>query len=39
MDRGAWQATVQGVTNGQTYLSDCHFQVYMCGDPALSRGC
>ena len=25
MDRGAWWATVQGVTKGQTWLSDFHF--------------
>ena len=27
MDRGAWWATVHGVTNSQTQLSDFHFQV------------
>ena len=26
MDRGAWQATVHGVTKSQTGLSDFHFQ-------------
>ena len=26
MDRGAWQATVHGVTKRQTQLSDFHFQ-------------
>ena len=26
MDRGAWQATVLGVTKSPTRLSDCHFQ-------------
>ena len=25
MDRGAWQATVHGVTKNQTQLSDIHF--------------
>ena len=25
-DRGAWQATVHGVTKSQTRLSDFHFQ-------------
>ena len=25
MDRGAWQATVHGVANSRTRLSDCHF--------------
>ena len=25
MDRGAWQATVHGVSKSQTWLSDCHF--------------
>ena len=25
MDRGAWQATVHGVANSQTQLSDYHF--------------
>ena len=25
MDRGAWQATVHGVTKSQTRLSDQHF--------------
>ena len=27
MDRGAWQATVQGVTKSQTRLSDFHFHI------------
>ena len=27
MDRGAWQATVHGVTKGWTQLSNFHFQV------------
>ena len=26
MDKGAWQATVHGVTESQTQLSDFHFQ-------------
>jgi len=26
MDRGAWRATVHGVTKSQTQLSDYHFQ-------------
>ena len=26
MDRGAWRATVHGVTKSQTQLSDFHFQ-------------
>ena len=25
MDRGAWQATVQGVAKSLTRLNDCHF--------------
>ena len=28
MDRGAWQATVHGVTMSQTQLSDFHFQTF-----------
>ena len=27
MDRGAWWATVRGVTSSQTWLSDCTTQV------------
>ena len=27
MNRGAWQATVQGVTKSQTRLSDFHFHI------------
>ena len=30
MDRGAWQATVHGVTKSQTRLSNFHFR-YMLG--------
>ena len=28
MDRGAWQATVHGITKSQTQLSDQHFHFY-----------
>ena len=28
MDRGAWQATVHGITKSQTQLSDFHFTLY-----------
>ena len=28
MDRGAWQATVHGIINSQTQLSDFHFQTF-----------
>ena len=28
MDRGAWQATVHGVTNSRTRLSDFHFHFH-----------
>ena len=27
MDRGAWQATVYGITKSQTWLSDWHFHL------------
>ena len=29
MDRGAWQALVQGVTESQTWLSDFHFSFFL----------
>ena len=29
MDRGAWQATVHGVTKSQTQLSNFHFSVLL----------
>ena len=29
MDRGAWQATVHGVTKRQTRLSDSHIYIYI----------
>ena len=29
MDKGAWQATVHGVTESQTQLSDFHFQLLL----------
>ena len=29
MDRGAWQATVHGVTKSRTLLSDFHFSSYL----------
>ena len=29
MDRGAWQATVHGVTKSQTQLSDFHFLIVL----------
>ena len=29
MNKGAWQATVHGVTKSQTWLSDFHFQHYV----------
>ena len=34
MDRGAWWATVQGVTENQTQLSDQHFHVPLGLHPA-----
>ena len=32
MDRGAWQATVQGVTESQTWLSNFHFSFFWWGE-------
>ena len=29
MDRGAWQATVQGITKSQTWLSNFHFDEFI----------
>ena len=37
MDRGAWWATVQGVAESQTRLSNCHFHHHRLGY-GLSRG-
>ena len=34
MDRGAWQATVHGMTKSQTQLSDLHFQTFFSVDNA-----
>ena len=33
MDRGAWQATVHGVTKSRTQLSDFHFQSLLQTSP------
>ena len=30
MDRGAWQATVHGVTKSWTQLSECEHKVLLC---------
>ena len=30
MDRGAWQATIHGVTKSQTRLNDSHFTLIIC---------
>ena len=37
MDRGAWRATVCGVTEGQTWLSDCHVHFYWLQRNEVSR--
>ena len=29
MDKGAWSATIHGVTKSQTQLSDKHFHTFM----------
>ena len=34
MDRGAWQATVYGVTKSQTQLTDFHFSLKEAVGPA-----
>ena len=41
MNRGAWRATVYGVTKSQTRLSDWHFQDQFLspGTPVLSQNC
>ena len=36
MDRGAWQAAVQGVTKSWTRLSDLHTHTRVCVAPSLS---
>jgi len=33
MDRGAWQATVHGVTKSRTQLSNFHFQSHLQTSP------
>ena len=33
MDRGAWQATVHGVTKSWTQMSDFHFQSHLQTSP------
>ena len=35
MDRGAWRATVHGVTKSQTRLSDEHFLLTPSGNPVV----
>ena len=39
MDRGAWQATVHGVTKSQTRLSDTHTHVYSYGGASIQSTC